>query len=87
MFTTIDELYLYSFTENKLPLLKLVQQDKVKNIYPIDPIQKKISIELHKDTFKDINFDQFLDDMMTINLDYTIKILGKRIFIFINFPK
>lgn len=87
MFTTIDELYLYSFTENKLPLLKLVQQDKVKNIYPIDPIQKKISIELHKDTFKDINFDQFLDDMMTINLDYTIKILGKRIFIFISFPK
>lgn len=83
MFTTIDELLLYSFTENKLPLLKLVQSDKVKQIYPYG--NNKIGIELYKDSFKNMDFDQFLDDMMTIQLDYTIKIIGKRIFIMINF--
>lgn len=76
---TIDEIIMYSFINNYIPLLRLAQDDKIKKIF--DHGDGLVAIELYKDTFKDRCFDSFLNEMLTTKLDYQIKIIGKRIFI------
>ena len=88
MMTTIDELIMYSFMKKCNALLRLAQDGKIKKIYTDHPKAEHIvQIELYKDTFKGMDFDKFLDEMMLGNIDYQIKIIGKRIFIFIHLHK
>ena len=79
---TIDEVIMYSFVNNHLPLLRLAQDDKIKKIF--NHGEGLVAIELHKDTFKDRCFDNFLNEMLNTGLDYQIKVIGKRIFIMLH---
>lgn len=85
---TIDELLFFAFNLKCTPLLRLIQNDKIKKIH--DPIDGKVMyIELYFDTFKDMSFDDFIHDMLNYPFGTSIKVIDKKLLLFIkyNSPK
>jgi hypothetical protein len=82
---TLDQLLLYSFTKKHDVLVWLIQRDLVISIHE-PPDNKVIYLELVKNVFNIIGYDNLINRLCNSNLDYQIRIVGKRIFIFL-FPK
>lgn len=83
---TQDQLVLLAFTLKCNPLLYLIRKDKIKRIHEL--IDKQVlHIELYHNTFADINFNNFLNEISLSNLDISMKIIGKQIHMFIRLPK
>ena len=82
---TLDQLLLDSFCKKHDVLVWLIQSDLVRSIHE-PPDNLVIYLELVKDVFNRIGYDNLIDRLLNSNLDYQIKIVGKRIFLFV-FPK
>lgn len=79
---TIDELLFFAFNLKCTPLLRLIQNDKIKEIH--DPLNgKTIYIELYFDTFKDMSFNNFINDILNYPIDITLKVVGRKLVLFI----